>query len=156
MHIHAEWCIIRASKPAVSRHTPGSGRLDHLVGRGQTKGLESPGNSQHPSRLQPAQQFAFPWPPLSLSLRRPYLQGECESLERRKPFGDARLGNNFASESKLVFGVNPSVETLGWKPRGGQGSDYGFCLHINFLVLRDNSKDGGGEGERKERKGEFF
>lgn len=50
---------------------------------------------------------------LSLPLRRPYLQGECESLERRKPFGDARLENNFASESKLVFGVNPSVETVG-------------------------------------------
>lgn len=84
---------------------------DYSAGKGQA--LESPENSQPPSRLQPAQQFAFQWPPLSLPLRRPYLQGECESLQRRKPFGDARLGNNFASESKLVFGVNPSVETLG-------------------------------------------
>lgn len=66
-----------------------------------------------PSRLQPAWQFAFQWLPLSLPLRRPYLQGKCERLERRKPFGDARLGNHFASESKLVFGVNPLVETLG-------------------------------------------
>lgn len=114
MHTHAQSDALldRANWPFPTTLMDREG-YDHLVGRGQTKGLESPENSQHPSRLQAARQFAFPWPPLSLPLRRPYLQGECESLERRKPFGDARLRNNFASESKLVFGVNPSVETLG-------------------------------------------
>lgn len=64
--------------------------------------------------------------------------------------------NNFASESKLVFRVNPLWKHWVESRRRGQGSDYGFCLHINFLVLRDNSK-GGEEGrERKKEKENFF
>lgn len=57
--------------------------------------------------------FAFQSLPLSRLLSKPYFLGECEIAERRKPFGDVRLENNFARESKWVFGVNPSMETLG-------------------------------------------
>lgn len=65
---------------ALSRSTRGSGRLQPLGRRRTTaQALESLELSEHPSWLQPAQQFAFQRLHLSLPLRRPYLQGECEN-----------------------------------------------------------------------------
>lgn len=96
--------------------------------------------------------ICFPAQPLSLPLRSSYLWGEYESPGRRKPFGDTRLRSNFASESKLVFGVNPSVDWPGWKPLEVRGP-----LRLLFThKLPGPRRQSEWWGRAAGKKGEFF
>lgn len=59
----------------------------------------------------------FPAAPLSLPLRRPYLQGECKSPDRRKPFGFRAWGTILPLRASWYLGLIPlwkhGVEGLG-------------------------------------------